>query len=257
MDSNPMTPARPSPSDSTHLDRPIHSIPEAILLDLDDTLWPLAPSMQAAENALRDWLEEHAPATGRLLDTGRRAELRAQVLSDHRERAHDMSFTREELLRRALLEAGEDHRLAPTAFSVFITARRQVEPYPEVPEVLSRWSTRFRLIALSNGNADVMSTSLGRFFFGAVNPITAGVAKPDSRIFHYACSIAGVQPERALHIGDDPELDLIGARRAGLQGAWLVRDEHTHRHAADACGEWHPAPFSNLQSIEAALARLD
>lgn len=226
---------------------------EAIFLDLDDTLWPLEPTMRAAEQALRDWLAQHAPATGALLETGRRAELRAQVLIDHPGRRHEMSFTREELLRRALVEAGDDEMLAPQAFSAFIAARRRVTPYPEVEAVLAQWSRRYAIVAVSNGNADVMQTPLGRFFKAAVNPENVGVAKPDPGIFLRACTLAGVPPERALHIGDDPELDLIGARRAGLQGAWLLRPELSHRHAVDACGDWHAEPFPNLRAIDQLL----
>lgn len=231
-----------------------HPAPEAILLDLDDTLWPLAPTMMAAEQALKDWLATHAPATGVLMDGSRRAEIRAQIMIDHADRRHDMTFTRHELLRRALAEAGDDETLASSAFEVFIEARRRVTPYPEVETVLAKWSARYAIVAVSNGNADVMQTSLGRFFKAAVNPESAGVPKPDSRIFFRACSLAGVAPDRALHIGDDPNLDLIGARSAGLQGAWLLRPELAHRHPANACGEWHPEPFPDLLAIDQLLS---
>jgi HAD superfamily hydrolase (TIGR01509 family) len=250
---SPATPPSPGPARPNRSRAVGRPAPEAIFLDLDDTLWPLEPSMRAAEQALRDWLAQHAPATGTLLESGRRAELRAQVLIDHPGRRHEMSFTREELLRRALVEAGNDEMLAPQAFSVFIAARRRVTPYPEVEAVLAQWSRRYAIVAVSNGNADVMQTPLGRFFAAAVNPENVGVAKPDSGIFLRACALAGVPPERALHIGDDPELDLIGARRAGLQGAWLLRPELAHRHPPDACGDWHPEPFPDLRAIDQLL----
>jgi HAD superfamily hydrolase (TIGR01549 family) len=231
-----------------------HPTPEAILLDLDDTLWPLKPSMMAAEQALKDWLAAHAPTTGVLMDGKRRAEIRAQVLADHADRRHDMTFTRQELLRRALAEAGDDESLAAPAFDVFIEARRRVTPYPEVESVLAKWSTRYALVAVSNGNADVMRTPIGRFFKAAINPEIAGVPKPDSRIFLQACAMAGVAPEKALHIGDDPQLDLIGARLAGLQGAWLLRPDLADRHPPDACGAWHAEPFPDLLAIDQRLS---
>jgi putative hydrolase of the HAD superfamily len=246
-------PARNAPS-SVHPAQIGHPPPEAILLDLDDTLWPLAPSMMAAEQALKDWLAAHAPATGVLMDSRRRGEIRAQVLADHADRRHDMTFTRQELLRRALAEAGEDEALAAGAFTVFIEARRRVMPYPEVEAVLAKWSRRYSIVAVSNGNADIMQTSLGHFFTAAVNAESAGVPKPDSRIFLQACALAGVAPERALHIGDDPDLDLIGARSAGLQGAWLLRPDLAHRHRPDACGAWHPEPFPDLLAIDQRLS---
>ena len=38
----------------------------AITLDLDDTIWPIAPVIVRAENALGAWLREHAPRTAEL-----------------------------------------------------------------------------------------------------------------------------------------------------------------------------------------------
>ena len=38
----------------------------AITLDLDDTLWPIWPTITRAENVLQAWLADHAPATAAL-----------------------------------------------------------------------------------------------------------------------------------------------------------------------------------------------
>ena len=38
----------------------------AITLDLDDTLWPVWPTIHRAEQVLSDWLMQHAPATAAL-----------------------------------------------------------------------------------------------------------------------------------------------------------------------------------------------
>eukprot|EP01036_Dinobryon_divergens_P044714 gene44713-59679_t len=35
----------------------------AITLDLDDTLWPIWPTIGRAELALSAWLQQHAPTT--------------------------------------------------------------------------------------------------------------------------------------------------------------------------------------------------
>jgi len=48
-------------------------------------------------------------------------------------------------------------------------------------------------------------------------PRDAGVAKPDPRFFLAACERLGVAPAEAVAVGDDPELDLEPARRAGLR----------------------------------------
>jgi len=48
-------------------------------------------------------------------------------------------------------------------------------------------------------------------------PRDAGVAKPDPRFFLAACERLEVAPAEAVAVGDDPELDLETARRAGLR----------------------------------------
>lgn len=43
-----------------------------------------------------------------------------------------------------------------------------------------------------------------------------GCTKPDPRLFHHALAQANVDPSRALHVGDFYELDVAGARAAGM-----------------------------------------
>jgi len=76
-------------------------------------------------------------------------------------------------------------------------------------------------------------------------------------MFHEACRLAGAAPEEVLHIGDDPHLDVLGARRAGLQAAWIRRPQFADRHPADVLGaepgaELWPA-FEDLHAIDAML----
>jgi putative hydrolase of the HAD superfamily len=50
-----------------------------------------------------------------------------------------------------------------------------------------------------------------------------GVAKPDRRIFEYACTVFGVLPSQAVYVGDRLRTDAIGAAEAGLTGIWINR----------------------------------
>jgi putative hydrolase of the HAD superfamily len=43
-----------------------------------------------------------------------------------------------------------------------------------------------------------------------------GVEKPDPRIFQIACEHAAVRPDQAVHVGDVYEIDVLGARAAGI-----------------------------------------
>ncbi|MCB1590703.1 MAG: HAD family hydrolase, partial [Xanthomonadales bacterium] len=57
--------------------------------DLDDTLWPIAPAIEAAEQALRDWLQQHWPTVANAWSADRMAELRDGLWQQHPELAHD------------------------------------------------------------------------------------------------------------------------------------------------------------------------
>lgn len=46
-----------------------------------------------------------------------------------------------------------------------------------------------------------------------------GVRKPDPRIFQVTLEQLGVAPNRALHVGDDPTTDIVGAQGVGM---WAV-----------------------------------
>jgi putative hydrolase of the HAD superfamily len=96
--------------------------------------------------------------------------------------------------------------------------------FGEVEASLERLSARYRLYALSNGNADLQRCGVARWFEGHITAISAGAAKPDARIFQRLLHEAGVAAARVLHIGDDPLLDVMGATQAGLQAAWLNRN---------------------------------
>jgi len=107
---------------------------------------------------------------------------------------------------------------------VFFTARNRVEFYDDVRPSLIRLRSRYRLFALSNGNADLQRCGIADLFAGHVTASAAGAAKPDARIFARLAALAGVEAHQVLHIGDDPEADVVGAMQAGMQAVWLNRD---------------------------------
>ena len=196
----------------------------AISLDLDDTLWPVWPTIARAEDRLQQWLAEHVPATCALTaQPGARQALRAQALQTLPGSAHDMSALRQEAIRLALVQTGEDPALAAEAFEVFLAERQRVELFDDALPTLVFLSERFPLIALSNGNADVSRMGLGHFFAAKVGAHDVGYAKPDPRMFQRAAELAGVPASSVLHVGDDEQHDGMGALAVGMQFAWVNR----------------------------------
>jgi FMN phosphatase YigB (HAD superfamily) len=95
--------------------------------------------------------------------------------------------------------------------------------FDDVRPALQRLAAHGPLLSLSNGNADLQATGLAPWFVGAVSARAVGVAKPDARIFGVACERLGMAPQQVMHIGDDWQADIVGARRAGLHSAWVRR----------------------------------
>jgi len=196
----------------------------ALTLDLDDTLWPVGPTLQRAEAAQWAWLKAQAPATHAARNPAALMALRAAVARERPDWAHDLSALRRETIRRALAAAGDDPALAEPAFEVFYAERQRVELFDDVLPALARLAARWPIVALSNGNADVHRVpGLGPLFRDAVSARDLGVGKPAPVAFAEACRRAGAAPARTLHIGDDAALDVDGALDAGLQAAWVRR----------------------------------
>jgi putative hydrolase of the HAD superfamily len=99
--------------------------------------------------------------------------------------------------------------------------------FPDVLSCLDRLRS-FRLGIISNGRSDEQRKKLGRFglvarFEHILISEECGAAKPDQKIFRWACAAVRVSPAEALYIGDQYEIDVCGARNAGLKGIWLDR----------------------------------
>ena len=200
---------------------------KAISLDLDDTLWPVWPAIERAEQALGDWLGQHAPMTAALFASpAARHEVREQITLSRPDLKYQLSTIRREAIRLALQRSGENPQLAEAAFDVFFNERNRVTLYADVLLALEFLASRFPLVALSNGNADLQRIGIGRYFKASISAQAFGVGKPDPRIFHAAAGAAAVQPEQVLHVGDDATLDVLGALNCGMQTVWINRADH-------------------------------
>lgn len=204
---------------------------KAISLDLDDTLWPIWPTIERAEKVLHDWLVDNAPMAAALFSSpSALREIRDYMAANRPDLKHDLSAVRRESIRLALYRAGENPLLADTAFDVFFAERQRVTLFEDAQPSLAFLSARFPLVALSNGNADVARVGLGGFFRAAISAREFGVGKPDPRIFHAAAGAVELEPEDILHVGDDATLDALGALNAGMQAAWVNRSDHLWPH---------------------------
>lgn len=225
----------------------------AITLDLDDTLWPATPTFVRAEQRAYAWLAAHAPAVTAMWSIDELRVLRQSIYEAQPQLRHDYLRIR----RRALTTAFEQVKLSGAAaqeliecaLRVFMSARNEVDLYPEVRESLTRLARRYALASLTNGNADVARIGLGEFFSATVSAHAHGVSKPDPALFYLACRRLECAPEQVVHVGDDAELDVRGARAAGLTSVWMNRADGAWT------GDDTPVVVKDLVELEQWLAR--
>jgi putative hydrolase of the HAD superfamily len=117
------------------------------------------------------------------------------------------------------IEALTDALLASITFQVF----------PDVGFALGAARTRgSRLVVVSNWDVSLHGVldglELTHLLDGVVTSAEHGAAKPDPSIFARALAVAGSPASKAVHVGDSIEVDVEGARAAGIEPVLLRRD---------------------------------
>lgn len=195
-----------------------------ITIDLDDTLWPISPVIMRAERALYAWLHEHYPRITARYSERDLLQRRLDVVAEFPDKSHDFTFMRRTVLARVAEAVGYSGDYVDDAMEVFMAHRNDVEMFPEVRPALEQLGQRYRLVAVTNGNASLERIGIRQLFDGFVSASTAGAAKPAPEIFDAAVEVGGAGPQETLHVGDHPECDVDGANNAGLRTAWVNRN---------------------------------
>ena len=203
--------------------RSIRSI-RAICFDLDNTLWDVWPVIKKAEQAMYEFLAERYPRVVAALTVEAMRDAREQTAAKYPQMKHDFTFLRKQTLREHAEEFGYAECMVEEAFEIFIQARNQVELYEDVLPALDRLKRNYRLFTVSNGNADLVQIGLASYFERSIAARHVGALKPDPRIFHKAIEGTDLSPEEVIYVGDDPAIDVVGARLAGMRPVWIDRD---------------------------------
>ncbi|WP_130617415.1 HAD family hydrolase [Dyella amyloliquefaciens] len=198
----------------------------AITLDLDDTLWPVLPALERADRDVDAYLRQHYPDVARAWPIPAMRALRAEVAAERSDLSHDFTAQRHLTIRRAFAHCGIDEAPVEALWEIYFSARNSVEFFPESLPALERLAGRWPIASLTNGNADIDRIGIRAHFAHHVCARDTGVPKPDPRIFLAAAELLGLTAGEILHVGDDPELDVVGARDAGLRTAWINRAGH-------------------------------
>ena len=197
--------------------------------DLDDTVWDPRPALLAADKAQWQHLTVRFPGLSEHFTKDRVLGCRKRVIDKSPMIVGDVTALRIEVMEQLLRSLDVPNEAATSAakdaFAAFMAHRNDVILFPDAMTVLTELAERFRLIAITNGNADVHKTPLGPLFSLAFRADEVGSAKPDAKIFEVAMSAAQCSPEEMIHIGDSIETDVNGALNAGITPIWFNPDE--------------------------------
>jgi len=127
-----------------------------------------------------------------------------------------------------------DDELAKKIAADYITispTKKRLFPY--VHETLDYLSGKYQLHIITNGFNEVQYTklknsNLDKYFKNVFTSEDAGAQKPSSIIFEHALKLSHANRNESLMIGDDLEVDVLGARNVGLDQIFFNPEQIKH-----------------------------
>lgn len=193
------------------------SLPEVVVLDVNETLSDLAPLRDAFEGVGLAAAEVEPWFAGVLRDA-----FALTLLGENPDFAEIAAAS----LRVRLDATGV--AAAPEAADEVMGRFVALRPHADVvPGLLGLAEAGCRIVTLSNGSAGVAralleDTDAGPVIDQYLSVADAGVWKPAPSAYAHALERTGVPAGRAMLVAVHP-WDIAGARHAGLRTAWLAR----------------------------------
>jgi 2-haloacid dehalogenase len=133
-----------------------------------------------------------------------------------------------DVLRIAFRKALEAHKIAATDERVERIAQsiRTMGPHPEVPEVLRKLRSRYKVAIFTNSDDDLIVHNVEKIGVPIDYVITAEQAKaykPSREIFEHAHRVMGVHKDETVHVAMSMVLDMQACHNLGIRGIWINR----------------------------------
>ena len=240
------------------------TVPSVVLFDLDDTLFAHQRSVRLGITAQR------AAHGGDLAAADAAAELnRWHALEEHhyvRYLEGELGFLEQRRVRARDFVApfGVDLASDAGADRWFDGYRAEYERSwslhdDTLPCLDALAAAGVRIGIITNGDISFQKVKIDRVGLSSrVEHVIAsgelGLAKPDPRIFEYACVRFEVSPADAIYVGDRLRTDAIGAADAGLTGVWLNRGDDATDDELGAARASGVLVIGSLAGLPALLA---
>ncbi|MAE07500.1 MAG: noncanonical pyrimidine nucleotidase, YjjG family [Bacteroidetes bacterium] len=204
-----------------------------IFFDLDRTLWDFEKSAKQTFEEIykyyklfnkgipsaKEFHDKYTIHNNRLWDLYRKGEIKKEVLSSLRFNLTLQDFNIiDEILSKQI---GDDYkRISP----------RKVNLFPYAIEILEYLFPTYKLHIITNGFSEVQTIKLetsgmDKYFVDIITSEEAGVKKPHPDIFNFSFEKTGALPNESIMIGDDYEVDIIGAREVNMRQIFFDFDK--------------------------------
>lgn len=220
---------------------------QAIVFDLDDTLYPERQYVHSGLQAVADWAQQALGFPSRqtyaelvrLFDGGSRTEAFDRWLLGHG-------------LERAVW--------VPAMVAAYRRHEPRIAPFDDVVPLLERLRGHCLLGLVTDGNFEVQrrklaALSLESFFQAIVYSDLLGREhwKPSPRPFREVAQLLSVPAAQAVYVADNPAKDFRGARRAGMAAIRVRRPDGLYCHLEPS--SYQDAPDAEIAEL-GELARI-
>ncbi len=223
---------------------------KAVILDFGGTLADGGLDWDPYHENIRSFLASH----GYNVPIKRlKKALRAALAHLNRVRAKGKEMTFEEVYSIFLsnLDVRYDNEMLEYLHENF--KRHYVSPFFScVKDVLVELSSRYKVALLSNTMSDqprllLQEADLDKYFDAIYCSRDLGVRKPNPEIFDIVLTELGVHPLNTVHVGDNVEADMYGARDSGITGVWIKSPDQP---------VWNGHAISSICNLPALLMAL-
>lgn len=225
---------------------------QAVIFDLDDTLYPERDYVTSGFRAVAEWAEAQLS-----IPTGQGwAELRAYFEAG----------IRGDTFNRWLIQHNLDPEpLVPQLIKVYREHQPQIAPFPEVPELLARLRCACRIGLISDGYLEVQqrkitALALAPYFNAIVFSDEWGRTawKPSPQPFKVALKRLQVVAAQSVYVADNPVKDFLGARAAGLKTVQVLRSDGEYAARLPPSVEHAPdRVIATLEELESTLKQME
>jgi len=207
-----------------------------VYFDLDHTLWDFETNSREALSEIfhefnlgdkgvrsaQDFINVYEKVNHRMWDAYRKGTLsKARLRKDRFPTA------------LSLFEIKDD-KIAIDANEYYLEhSPRKTNLFDHAHDTLDYLKAKYKLFIITNGFQEIQTikmqeSKLDHYFEDVITSEMVGVRKPDPKIFAHALECGNGKAENSVMIGDDADVDVIGAQDCGMKGVFFNPHKLSH-----------------------------